>query len=215
MAYRILRVAGPPLVLYPPHQLNVHLLVHLLRTFLRRSDHSWKEWTLEVRTIPCLNDGMVSNLPYGGNIVGIRASSNGRCCEEHDVCGSVLKIDSLVWFKSVQVVINGKEQTAIAVYWVTDGVDQCCVGFLPWYTVKHKELYEGKLAQVIEFLEESNFPGNRAKSHRSRGVCHAAVVSYSPTPERSRKQQRLDAADEEDNNEGDNTEGQVATNTTE
>ncbi len=121
------------------------------------------------------------------DIVGIQASSNGRCCEEHDVCGSVLTIDSLVRFKSVQVVINGKEQTAIAVYWVTDGVDRCRVGFLPRYTVKHKELYEGKLAQVIEFLEESNFPGDRAKSHRGRGVCRAAVVSYSPTPERSRK----------------------------
>ena len=77
------------------------------------------------------------------DIVGINASSNGRSCEEHKVCGSVLKMDSLVRFREVQIIVKDKEETTLAVYWVTDGVDHCCVGFLPRHMVKYKEAYDG------------------------------------------------------------------------
>ena len=53
------------------------------------------------------------------NIEGINTSSNGRSCEEHKVGGSVLKLDSLVRFREVQIIVKGKEETALAVYWVT------------------------------------------------------------------------------------------------
>ena len=76
------------------------------------------------------------------DIVGINASSNGRSCEEHKVCGSVLKLDSLVRFREVQIT-RQRGETASAVYWVTDGVDRCCVGFLPRHMVKYKEAYDG------------------------------------------------------------------------
>ena len=54
-----------------------------------------------------------------------------------------LKLDSLVRFREVQIIVKGKEETTLAVYWVTDGVDHCCVGFLPRHTVKYKEAYDG------------------------------------------------------------------------
>ena len=62
------------------------------------------------------------------DIVGINAGNRGRNCEEHDVCGTVLTLDALVRFRVEQVLVNGREETAICVYWVTDGVDRCPVG---------------------------------------------------------------------------------------
>jgi hypothetical protein len=57
-------------------------------------------------------------------IVGLKASDHGRSCKEHTVCGAeVLQIDSVVRFRAEQIEVNGKEETAMAVYWVTDGVD--------------------------------------------------------------------------------------------
>ena len=100
------------------------------------------------------------------DIVGINASDKGRSCEEHANCGSVLKIDTLVRFRSVQIWCNGEEETALAVYWVTDGIDRCRVGFLPCHLLKHKTAYNGKLAQIVEFVADADSPADRAKSHR-------------------------------------------------
>ena len=61
------------------------------------------------------------------DIVSITASDRGRNCEEYDVCGAVLEIDTLVRFRAEQIVVESKEQTALSVYWVTDCVDcQVC-----------------------------------------------------------------------------------------
>ena len=40
-------------------------------------------------------------------IVGIECSTNGRSCEEHNICGAVLSIDCVVRFRTIQTV-NGK-----------------------------------------------------------------------------------------------------------
>ena len=96
--------------------------------------------------------------PSGGvvEIVGISMHDRGRSCEEHDVCGSVLTEDSVVRCRKTQVIIDGREQTAIAVYWVSDGIDRCRVGFLPKHLVKHWEQYEGCLAQVTDIYSDDN-----------------------------------------------------------
>ena len=109
------------------------------------------------------------------DIVGINASDKGRSCEEHANCGSVLRIDTLVRFRSVQIWCNGQEETALAVYWVTDGIDRCRVGFLPHHLLKHLAAYNGKLAQIVEFVAESDSPAHRAKSHRCYGLCRAVL----------------------------------------
>ena len=56
------------------------------------------------------------------DIVGIKALNQGRSCEEHIFCGSVLKIDTLVYFRAIQVNVKGKEEIALAVYFLGDGV---------------------------------------------------------------------------------------------
>ena len=96
--------------------------------------------------------------------------------EEHASCGSVLRVDTLVWFRSVQIWCNGQEETAFAVYWVMDGIDKCRVGFLPHHHLKHKAAYDGKLAQIVEFVADSNSPADRAKSHQCYGLCRAVLV---------------------------------------
>ena len=56
-------------------------------------------------------------------IVGINSNTNWRSCEEHHTCGCVLEEDTLVRLQKRQVYINGCEQSAVGVYWVSDGVD--------------------------------------------------------------------------------------------
>ncbi len=83
-------------------------------------------------------------------IVGIEVGDRGHSCEEHTVCGSVVDCDVVVHLRRVQVVVDGKEESAVAAYWVTDGIDRCRVGFLPRHMVKHASRYENRLAQVTE-----------------------------------------------------------------
>ncbi len=48
-------------------------------------------------------------------IVGTERGDQGRSCEEHDVnCGEVLAEDVVVRLRKVQILVEGKEETAIA-----------------------------------------------------------------------------------------------------
>ena len=64
-------------------------------------------------------------------VFGNESPTNGHCCEKHTICGAVLTEGCVVRFSKVQVIVNEKEESAIAVFWVSDGVDQCRIGFLP------------------------------------------------------------------------------------
>jgi hypothetical protein len=90
----------------------------------------------------------------------------------------VLKIDSVVRFRAEQIDVNGIEETALAVYWVTDGFERCKVGFLPRHLIKHKDNYDGKTAQIVEFLETLTCPSTRSKSHHNMGVARASALRY-------------------------------------
>ena len=71
-------------------------------------------------------------------IVGSQMSCRGRSCDEHKLCGDeVLKEDVVVRLRKVQLVVDGKEEKAIEVIWVTEGMDRCRVGFLPCH-MPHK-----------------------------------------------------------------------------
>ena len=111
-------------------------------------------------------------------IVGIESPTQGRNCQQHDICGSVLGENVVVHFRKVQVVVDGKEQTAIAAYHVSDGIDGCRVGFLQRHLVKHSKHYDGLLAQVIEvYSAESESPTSRRKFRHNKGCCVAAIIS--------------------------------------
>ena len=111
-------------------------------------------------------------------ILGIDSPTNGRSCEEHHICGHVLQEDVVVRFRKVQVLIKEKEESAIAAFWVSDGIDRYRVGYLPQHHVKHWKRLEGCLAQIIEvYGEDADSPTKRQKHHRNSGVAVAALIS--------------------------------------
>ena len=111
-------------------------------------------------------------------IVGINSNTNGRSCEEHHTCGCVLEEDSLVRLRKHQVYINGHEQSAVGVYWVSDGMDRCLVGYLHRHQVKHLNKLEGALCQVTEvYSDNSDSPTKWHKHKKNFGCAIAAIVS--------------------------------------
>ncbi len=67
------------------------------------------------------------------------------------MCDSVLGDDVVVRLRKVQIMnSSGKEETAITAYLVSDGIDQCCVGFLHRHFAAHARSFDGVLAQVTE-----------------------------------------------------------------
>ena len=120
-------------------------------------------------------------------IVGINSNTNGHSCEEHHTCGRVLEEDSLVQLRKRQVYINGHEQSAVGVYWVSDGVDRCLVGYLHRHQVKHLNKLEGALCQVTEvYSDNSDSPTKRHKHKKNFGCAIVAIVS-SNEPKNGRK----------------------------
>ena len=126
------------------------------------------------------------------DVVGINASDDGRSCEKHAACGSVLAPDVVVRIRSVQVEREGdpegaKEATALAVYHVSGGIDCCRVGFLRRHLLKYKDEYNARLAQVTEvFGEDTESPSDRQKHYRNKGCCRAVLIEAeyrdSPSP---------------------------------
>ena len=50
-------------------------------------------------------------------IVGTRVGDRYRRCDEHNVCGAVVEEDVVVRLRKVQMLVDGKEETAIPVYY--------------------------------------------------------------------------------------------------
>ena len=82
---------------------------------------------------------------------------------------------------------NGHEKSAVGVYWVSDGVDRCLVGYLHCHQVKHLNKLEGALCQVTEvYSDNSDSPTKQHKHKKNFGCAIAAIVS-SNEPKKDRK----------------------------
>jgi hypothetical protein len=77
-------------------------------------------------------------------------------CEKHDICGCVLLPDVLVRFVKEEIMVERKIEVVISVFWVTDSVEHCCVGFLPHFLFPLADDLNGLLAQVTEVFDESH-----------------------------------------------------------
>ena len=99
-------------------------------------------------------------------IVGIARGDRRRSCEEHDICGAVLQEDSVVRIRHVQIAgeETATEKSALACYWISDGIDRCCVGFLSRHLVKQWREYDGRIAQVVDLYEGSDSPTKKRKN---------------------------------------------------
>ena len=109
--------------------------------------------------------------------------TNGRSCEEHALCGSVLEENMVVRLRRVQVLVEGREKTVIACIWVTDGVDRCRVGFLMHHMVAHTMRYDGALVQITLIYSgnaDECSTAERRLFHAKRGCCDAAIILCLP-----------------------------------
>ena len=116
-------------------------------------------------------------------IVGTDMDDQGRSCEEHDCCNPVLEEDVVVRLRRVQLLVQGCEETAIAVVWVTNGVDGCPVDFLKRNMVKHAKCSYGALAQVTKVLSADACYCNLAERrlhHHNKGCSFATIIFHLP-----------------------------------
>jgi hypothetical protein len=134
-------------------------------------------------------------------IVGIERSDGGRSCEEHDVCGTVLHEDCVVRIRHMQIIgEHGKEESALAVYWISDGIDRCHVGFLPRHLLKQWQQYDGRIAQVVDLYKGSESPTKRRKNARNYGCCEAVLIDYCEEDSRRPRIATGNDNDDEDHN---------------
>ena len=70
----------------------------------------------------------------------------------------------------------GNEESALAVYWISDGIDCCRVGFLPRHLVKQWQQYDGRIAQVVELYQGSDSPTKKRKNVRNCSCCEAVLI---------------------------------------
>ncbi len=114
-------------------------------------------------------------------IVGTEMGDRGRSCEEHpNNCGEVLANNVVMRLHKVHIVVDGCEETAIAAYWVSDGINRCHVGFLPRHMVKHAVHYNGALAQVTRVFRDNPMCRDTAEHcmfHKNKGCCLAAIIA--------------------------------------
>ena len=98
------------------------------------------------------------------DIVGIASGDHGCKCREHNVCcGEVLDVDIVVHLCREGILVpddflgkgNMRKETAITVNWVTNGFEQCHVGFLPLGYILDAARYDGAICQVIEVFDRA------------------------------------------------------------
>jgi len=113
------------------------------------------------------------------DIVGTEMSCQGRSCDEHELRGKVLKADVVVRLRKIQLMVEGKEEMAIAAIWVTDGIDRCRVGFVPRHMVQHAAKYDGALAQVTHVFSDNPEICDTTEKRmffKNKGYCRAAII---------------------------------------
>ena len=106
-------------------------------------------------------------------------ASSSRAVVRRSICGAVLTEDCVVRFRKIQVIINEKEESAIAAFWVSDRVDWCRVGFLLQHLVKHwmKLKNECLLRSQRSTQETKTAQPSVRKNYRNSGVAIAAIIS--------------------------------------
>lgn len=119
-----------------------------------------------------------------GELIGLRASTNGRSCESHVCCGEHLSADDLIRFKFCVLEFEYGIEEAVKAVRIRDGTESCVVGFLPRNIVaSSKNKFLDKFAQVIELYEYSENRTKRRKSHKNLGIASFRLLDDIPTLE--------------------------------
>jgi hypothetical protein len=95
----------------------------------------------------------------------------------------MLKEDIVVCLRKIQLMVEGKEETAITAIWVSDRIDRCRVGFVPRHMVRHAARYDGALAQVTRVFSSNPETCDSTEQRlffKNKGYCRAAIISTLP-----------------------------------
>ena len=91
-----------------------------------------------------------------GEIVGLKASNNGRSCESHECCGEFISADDLIRIRRCVLNFEDGPEATIEAVRIRDGTESYVVGFLLRNIVKsRKDKFIDEFAQVIELYEHS------------------------------------------------------------
>ncbi len=109
------------------------------------------------------------------DIVGIIASDRERNCDKYPFCGEIVQLGVVVCFRREMILVGGgtnggpgREELVIVVYWVTNGIDACCIGFLHRHMNHHAAHYDGVLCQITDtFSVGKRVPACHLSSHYS------------------------------------------------
>ena len=117
------------------------------------------------------------------DVVGLQASTNGRSCDNHAVCGQEvgLKEDMVITFHGVPTVINGRHGRGIGVFLMQNEKKTCCVGFLPKAMAKKEAELEGVRARIVQLMSadktETPIASDRELHYRNLGSCRVKCIT--------------------------------------
>ena len=134
------------------------------------------------------------NQQHDGEIVGLRASTNGRSCNQHECCSRHLQPDQIVRLKAVVMKVvyetpgdlecDARVETIIKVVLVLDGTALCTVGFLPRHVAARPQeaaRLNNKFAQIIELYDETAGDlARHTKSRRNHGMASYVLLENVP-----------------------------------
>ncbi len=116
-------------------------------------------------------------------IVGTEMRCQGHSCKMHEIRGEVLTEDAVVRLRKIQLMVEGKEETAIAAIWVMDGINRCRVAFVPRQMMKHATRYDEALAQVTHIFSGDPETCDSVECclfFKNKGFCLASIISTLP-----------------------------------
>ena len=143
------------------------------------------------------------------DVVGLQASTNGRSCDSHAVCGQEvgLKEDMVISFHGVPTVINGRHGGCVGVFLMRNEEKTCCVGFLPKAMVKKEAELEGVRAWIVQLMSadktETPIASDRELHYRNLGSCRVKCITPWNTKKgknRSTKPDNQEEPTQENNN---------------
>ena len=131
---------------------------------------------------------------HDGKIVGIHASSLGRSCTRHVVCGQELEVSDIIRFRQELKLVDEEAgaasgagralETVVKAILIKHGQESCTLGFIPRHIALCPDVSRrllGQFAQIIELydlLDEGTY--KQTKSIHNHGM--AAYILLNDTP---------------------------------
>jgi hypothetical protein len=109
-------------------------------------------------------------------VVGLEKRTNGRNCDHHDVCGSVLTVGSIVRFQKTRVTIRRRTEDALAVILVNDGIESCRIGFLQRAEASHFDNLDQRSGVIKSILSDSEDKEVRTLSYSLGGAAECELI---------------------------------------